>query len=200
MLGVPALVLQGTRGLDFRLRGDNWALFRYLQAFRAVARVHPKSPALPIWYVPDTPGSEAAAEKLVFDHIEAIFAGNKMLIQQHRAAVSAQMDDVLQNPELTPPFVASIEVQPKTVTVHVGAKPDKKSWHEKGSGQMDPYVGLILAAKYIYCFNAAGRKTKSLILSFTHLPKGFWWFSNPATTALYKRLPIEFADKVRFLG
>ena len=43
--GVPSLVLQGTRGLDFRLRGDRWALHRYLSTFEAIARLHPSAPA-----------------------------------------------------------------------------------------------------------------------------------------------------------
>ncbi len=50
-LGVPSLVLQGTRGLNLQLRGDRWALYRYLQAFEAMARIYPQhSPHQPLFY------------------------------------------------------------------------------------------------------------------------------------------------------
>jgi hypothetical protein len=65
---------------------------------------------------------------------------------------------------------------------------------------MDPYVGLIAAAKYIYCYNEKGQQVKDLVVEFTYLPKDFWFFRDRKTTALYKRLPFEFADQVRFLG
>jgi hypothetical protein len=66
---------------------------------------------------------------------------------------------------------------------------------------MDPYVGMILAAKYMHCYDRAGRKTRNLRVDFTHLPPGFWFFKDgDQATALYKRLPVEFPDKVRFLG
>ncbi len=66
---------------------------------------------------------------------------------------------------------------------------------------MDPYVGMILAAKMIYCYDNDGIQTRPLVVEFTYLPPNFWFFKDAANaTALYKRLPYEFADEVRFLG
>jgi hypothetical protein len=65
---------------------------------------------------------------------------------------------------------------------------------------MDPYVGLIAAAKYRYCYDRAGYKVKKLIVEFTYLPEGFWFFENPETTALYKTVPLQLPDEVRWLG
>src|SRR5207253_648504 len=87
------------------------------------------------------------------------------------------------------------------VVVRIGANPNVKSWREKGSGQMDPYVGMILAAKYMYCYDGHGTQIRNLRVDFTKLPPGFWFFKDGArATALYKRLPFEFANEVRFLG
>ena len=95
----------------------------------------------------------------------------------------------------------SISYSGPEVIVKIGAKPEKKSWREKGSGQMDPYVGMIIAAKYIYCFDEQGKQTKPLVVELTYLPKDFFFFQNlDKTTSLYKKLPFEFADEVRFLG
>ncbi len=200
-LGVPSVILQGTRGLDLRLRGDRWGLYRYLQAFEAVARVHPERPSLTVWYEPNA-ASERDAQDEVMEYVSAVIAGNspraEAIVRERVAAVRDVMrhgvgGDVARD-------IQSISHRGDEVIVRVGARPDKKSWREKGSGQMDPYLGMILAAKYIYCYDAKGKKTKDLVLEFTYLPEGFWFFANPDTTALYKRLPLEFADEVRFLG
>lgn len=197
-LGVPAAVLQGTRGLDFRLRGDRWGLFRYLQAFAAIAQVHPLSPALPFWYDPTT-AAERQAQDDAFRFVNAALVADLSEIERQRTTVMARVRAITGGREI-PPDLPSIVYSGRDVIVRIGAKPEKKSWREKGSGQMDPYLGLILAAKYIYCYDGNGQKVKDLVLEFTYLPQGFWFFSNPETTALYKRLPLEFADRVRFLG
>lgn len=201
-LGVPAVMLQGTTGIDLSKRGDRWALYRYLQAFEAVTRVHPRCPVVTVWYLPDA-DDEARAEKEVFAYIHAVLAGDRDTVKAiQSASVEALQREVANGVEgdIAPDLPCIVHSSTTTVTVKVGANPDRKSWREKGSGQMDPYVGLILAAKYIYCYDGAGNKTRDLTLEFTYLPKGFWFFANPETTALYKRLPLEFADKVAFLG
>lgn len=200
LLGVPSIILQGTRGLEFRLRGDRWGLFRYLQAFEAATRVHPATPPLPYWYLPDAP-AEAAAEDLAFAHVQSLIAGDQGKLAADRAVSLAKIRKVLDDTDEPARDIPSIvHAGAAEVVVKVGAQPHRKSWREKGSGQMDPYLGLILAAKYIYCYDESGRKTRDLVVEFTYLPPDFWWFQNPTTTALYKRLPIEFADEVRFLG
>jgi hypothetical protein len=201
MLGVPAYMLQGTRGLDFRLRGDRWGFARYLQAFQSTFRIHPGSPVLPIWYE-SAPAPQEAAERDLFDHLIAIVAGDQAGLAALRSGIVGRVNRALG--DLTgdeiPPDIRSIQHRGNEVVVRIGARPERKSWREKGSGQMDPYLGLILAAKYIYCYDNVGRRTKDLVVDFAYLPPGFWWFKDPATTALYKRLPFEFADRVRFLG
>jgi hypothetical protein len=198
-LGVPGLILQGTRGLEFRLRGDRWALFRYLQAFEALARVHGESSTLPFWYLAD---QEEEQEAYAFSYLNSLLVSDARAVEQSRAFALDRVRRVLHSGVEGdfPRDIPCIDHRGDEVVVKVGANPERKSWREKGSGQMDTYVGLILAAKYIYCYDANGDKIKPLVLEFTKLPPGFWFFSDPESTALYKRLPIEFADEVRFLG
>lgn len=200
-LGVPSLILQGTRGLEFRLRGDRWALYRYLQAMEAIARVHPESPTLAFWYGP-ADEAEFDAERAAFQYVNSVINGSaddadlitrKMTAEVRSVLASGVEGDIARD-------LPCIDYTGEEVIVRVGARPDRKSWKEKGSGQMDPYVGLILAAKYIHCYDSSGKKIKDLVLEFTYLPPDFWFFADADTTALYKRLPIEFADQVRFLG
>ena len=194
-------MLQGTGGLDFSLRGDRWALYRYMQAFEAIARVHPGAPALPFWYLHD-PTDERRAQDEMIAYVRAIVEGAAGQVTGVQEAVIARVREVMRDGVEgdIARDIASIDHRGDDVIVRIGAKPERKSWREKGSGQMDPYVGLILAAKYIYCYDESGKKVKDLILQFTYLPPDFWFFSNPDSTALYKTLPILFADEVRFLG
>jgi hypothetical protein len=201
MLGVPSLVLQGTVGLEFRLRGDRWALYRYLQAFSAIARIYSTAPCLPLWYLPSEP-DEREQEVILANHVQALVDGDTQKIAADRTGILAKVERVLSEgvDGEVPPDLPSIDYAGAEVVVHIGAQPDKVSWRKKGSGQMDPYVGLIAAAKYIYCYNEKGQQVKDLVVEFTYLPKDFWFFRDRKTTALYKRLPFEFADQVRFLG
>jgi hypothetical protein len=201
-LGVPAIMLQGTRGIDLTKRGDRWGLYRYLQAFEAIARVHPDCPVVVLWFLP-TAAEESRATKEAFAYIEALMAGDEETVSkiQHDSVCELRRVKKLGvEGDIARDLPCIQHSDASEVTVKVGAKPDKKSWREKGSGQMDPYLGLILAAKYIYCYDEAGKKNKDLNLEFTFLPPGFWFFADPTTTSLYKRLPIEFADKTSFLG
>lgn len=201
-LGVPSLVLQGTRGLDFTKRGDRWAMYRYLQAFDGIAKRHPKVPSLPVWYRPNAK-SEREAQEIVTEHIVALLTGDLEKVSADRKRIVSTIRATLQKgfEGDIARDIPSIDHVGNEVIVKVGVNPDKKSWAEKGSGQMDPYVGLILAAKYIYCFDETGQKIKPLVVEFTNLRSDFWWFADlSTTTSLYKRLPIEFADEVRWRG
>lgn len=200
-LAVPSVMLQGTRGLDFNMRGDRWGWYRYLQGVEAIARVHRESPTALFWYVEEATSIQAAEESAIA-YVEAVVAGRRAAVDKlcwdSIALIRSELSNGVRG-DVAPP-IPSIEVQRDAVIVKVGARPEAKSWREKGSGQMDPYLGLILAAKYIYCYDPHGEKCRQLILRFVHLPPGFWFFADAETTALYKRLPIEFADEVEFLG
>ncbi len=202
MLGIPSIVLQGTRGLDFSLRGDRWALYRYLQVFNAISHIYPDSPSLPIWYEPN-PKEELQAQNSMLEYINAILSENNEMVKKYRSQTLSKIRSFLKDgvDGDIPPDIPSLEHRGPEVIVHIGAKPNRNSWHTKGSGQMDPYVGLIAAAKYIYCYDKSGKQVKPLIIEFTYLPLDFWFFKDGANAkALYKRLPFEFADEVRFLG
>lgn len=201
MLGIPSVVLQGTRGLDFRLRGDRWGLQRYLRAYEGMARLYKEFAPLPLYYPPDG-AAELAAETDMIRYIDAVLAGNTDSARRMRERTLKSLAETLAvTGDEVPPQINSISVRKAEVAVRIGARPDVKSWREKGSGQMDPYVGMILAAKLIYCYNEEGIQTKPLIVEFAYLPPGFWFFKDAEkATALYKRLPYEFAHEVRFLG
>jgi hypothetical protein len=202
-LGVSSAVLQSTRGLDLSKRGDVWGLHRYLAAFQAMTGVHPMAPTLPLWYVP-----EAGNESRVVDHLVAYvklliagdFPGAKTVVDKQHAKIDALLAAGVQGERVGD--VPSIDYTSESdVVVRIGAKPDVQSWRTKGSGQMDAYVGMILAVKYLHCYDQHGEQVRRLRVDFTKLPPGFWFFQDGAkATALYKRLPFEFADEVRFLG
>lgn len=204
MLGVPALALQGTRGLDFSKRGDCWGLHRYMRAFAAISRTIPTTPVLPFFYVPTDPNNdEAIAETAAFKYIDCLVRDDKPNAERLKNTLLATIIDIEEN-GYQGQFardIQSIEVNDLQVIVNIGAQPDKKSWKEKGSGQMDPYIGMIAAAKYIYCFDKAGNQIKEMVVRFKFLPEDFWWFRNwEESKSLYKTLAFEIADKVEFLG
>lgn len=201
-LGVPSVSLQGTRGLDFAMRGDRWALYRFLQAFEGMGRLFTVCPPLPFYYLA-TGSDELEAEGEALGHLLAIINGDHTRVAASQAATLADIRGIMADgvDGDIPPDIPSIDHAGPEVIVKIGARPHVKSWRAKGSGQMDPYVGMIAAAKYIYCFDAAGSQVKPLVVEFTFLPEGFWFFKDAENaTALYKRLPYEFADEVRFLG
>jgi hypothetical protein len=201
-IGVPAVILQGTRGLDFEKRGDQWALHRYWAAFSAMHMLYPNTSPLPITYLPNADDEIRAVSQMV-RFIEAVVADDHAAASAIRSAIIEDLrahlaDGVHGEP---PPALPCIVVAEGTVTVKIGAKPDKKSWVEKGSGQMDPYLGLIAAAKYIYCYDDNGMKIRDLTVEFTYIPEGFAFFKDGKdATALYKRLAYELSDRVVFLG
>lgn len=203
-LGVPAMVIQGTRGLDFSLRGDCWGLHRYMRAYAAISRLYPTTAVLPFYYTPgDDTKSEDLAEKHAMAYLDALASHNKSKSTSIRALAIKDVYDIDTHGFRghIAPDIQSIEVTATKVIVHIGAKPEKKSWKEKGSGQMDPYIGMIAAAKFIYCFDHTGKKIKEMVVQFTHVPPDFWWFKNWKTsTSLYKTLAFEIADRVEFLG
>jgi hypothetical protein len=201
MRGVPAIAIQGTRGLDFRLRGDRWGMHRFMRAYAAASNKYPEVGVLPFIYVPGE--DEARAETDAFAYINALVSGNTALAAQLRSAKIFEIDQIALHGYLgqVAPDIQSIHVGPREVTVRIGALPDKKSWREKGSGQMDPYIGMIAAAKFIYCFDASGAQVKNLVVSFKFLPPDFFWFRNWETSkSLYKTLAFEIGDRVEFLG
>lgn len=203
IMGTPAIVLQGTRGLDFRMRGDCWAMHRYMRAFAAISRRYPNSAALPFMYIPSEKDSEPSAECQAFAYIKALVAQDREGIVSIRERIRNAVEEIERSGFLgqVAPHIPSIVVNQTEVFVNVGARPEKKSWREKGSGQMDPYIGLIAAAKYIYCFDDAGAQVRQMIVRFTHLPSDFWWFRGwRESRSLYKTLAFEIADEVQFCG
>lgn len=201
-LGVRSLVLQGTRGLDFSKRGDCWGFYRYLQAFDAISKVHNENPSLPIWYLPDDQ-SQLEAEAKVNRMIFSIITGQEEVFTQESERIIDEISNIMVNGfhGYVPPAIPSMVNEEDIAVVKIGAKPEKKSWREKGSGQMDPYIGMIAAAKYIFCFDDNGLQTKPLRVEFTYLPEGFHFFKNWETSnSLYKTLAFEIADEVVFLG
>jgi hypothetical protein len=203
ILGIPAIALQGTRGLDFSKQGDCWGLHRYMRAFAAICEQYPASGVLPFFYVPDTTGDEERAEREAFDYLSSIVGGDQVRAEAIRQRTYAEVFDIASNGYLgyAAPAIPSIEVSATTVIVNVGAKPEKKSWEEKGSGQMDPYIGMIAAAKYMYCFDHHGNQVKEMVVRFNFLPPDFWWFKGwEKSRSLYKTLAFQIADRVEFLG
>lgn len=202
--GVPAMAIQGTRGLDFRLQGDCWGMHRHMRAYAAIFRLHPHTGVLPFYYISsDLVKSEAQAERDALLYLDALVRGDTYSAGQIRAKVLAEVNDIDDNGfrGFVAPDIPSIEVTNSQVIVHIGAKPEKKSWREKGSGQMDPYIGMIAAAKYIYCFDVNGAQVKEMVVKFTHVPPDFWWFRDwQQSRSLYKTLAFEIADRVEFLG
>lgn len=201
MCGVPAIALQGTRGLDFSKRGDCWGMHRYMRAYAAASKTYRDLGVLPFIYLPGE--DERRAERDALRYVQALIERDNDAANLIRTTKIDEIVGISEKGYLghIARDIPSIEVTATAVTVHIGARPDKKSWREKGSGQMDPYIGMIAAAKYIYCFDAAGQQCKPLIVSFTFLPPDFYWFRDwRSSKSLYKTLAFEIGDQVRFCG
>ena len=195
MCGVPAIAIQGTRGLDFRLRGDCWGMHRYMRAYAAASKIYPALGVLPFTYLPGS--DEARAEFDTFEYIKALITNDHVKANRLRAVKMEEIEDIshLGYHGHIAPDIQSIEVGSNCVTVKIGARPEKKSWREKGSGQMDPYIGMIAAAKYIYCYDSTGKQSKELVVSFKFIPPDFFWFKDWKTSkSLYKTLAFEIGD------
>ncbi|MFH5047040.1 hypothetical protein V8954_07990 [Klebsiella michiganensis] len=199
-LGVHAIILQGTQGLDLNKRGDNWAIYRYMLPYQKANKIYPTLIA-PVLYLPNDE-DQCRAEMEVANLLATIFYAPN-LISDKKLSIGKNLDDIVLhgfNGNIAPP-INSIRVSDKEVVVKIGARPERASWRSKGSGQMDPYIGMIAAAKYAYCFDHAGNKTRDLVVEFTFLPDGFFYFTDwESSTSLYKRLAFEIADKVVFCG
>ncbi|EPR9417417.1 hypothetical protein ACU9ZA_004831 [Klebsiella pneumoniae] len=199
-LGVHAIILQGKQGLDLNKRGDNWAIYRYMLPYQKANKIYPTLIA-PVLYLPNDE-DQCRAEMEVANLLATIFYAPN-LISDKKLSIGKNLDDIVLhgfNGNIAPP-INSIRVSDKEVVVKIGARPERASWRSKGSGQMDPYIGMIAAAKYAYCFDHAGNKTRDLVVEFTFLPDGFFYFTDwESSTSLYKRLAFEIADKVVFCG
>lgn len=93
--------------------------------------------------------------------------------------------------------IKCFDVSDDAVTIQIKANPDKKSWRDKGTGQMDPYVGLIYAAALLHGYDANGRKVRDIVTNFQNLPPGFWWLQD-TNGSLYRVLPQLFSDEWTF--
>ncbi|MNG68862.1 hypothetical protein D3C73_248390 [compost metagenome] len=199
-LGVHAIILQGTQGLDLKKRGDNWAIYRYMLPYQKANKIYPTLIA-PILYLPND-NDQYKAEMEVADLLATIFYSPE-LISNKKSIIGSNLDSIVQsgfNGNIAPP-INSIRVLENKVIIKIGAKPERASWRTKGSGQMDPYIGMIAAAKYAYCFDHSGQKIRELVVEFTYLPADFFYFTDwESSTSLYKRLAFEIADKVVFCG
>jgi hypothetical protein len=132
--GVPAVAIQGTRGLNFRLRGDCWGMHRYMRAYAAASRTYSSVGVLPFTYLAGA--DEARAETDAFEYIKALISSDTKTANRLRNAKILEIEDISLNGYHghIAPDIQSIAVEAKTVTVKIGAKPEKKSWREKGSG------------------------------------------------------------------
>jgi hypothetical protein len=93
--------------------------------------------------------------------------------------------------------VKCFEVDKSKVKINMNVNPDKKSWRDKGTGQMDPYVGLIYAAALLHAYDENGNKVRDVVANFRRLPPSFWWLL-PKNGSLYRVLPSLFCDDWEF--
>lgn len=203
-LGVPSIVLQGTQGIDLSRRGDRWALYRYLKVFQSMASRHPSVPPLPFYYLPEVE-DEKRVQNQALTYLSSIINNDDKQVSLIQKNVITQVTKILKNgiidEEVLVPSIPSIQNDTDKVTVKIGANPDKPSWRTKGSGQMDPYLGMIVAAKYDFCYDENGKQIKPLIVEFTKIPEDFFFFKDrEKSKSLYKRLAFELADQVIFCG
>jgi hypothetical protein len=73
----------------------------------------------------------------------------------------------------------------------------KCMWLSKGTGGLDPYPGVLLANKILFCTDEDGRSVRRLVAEFAKIPRSFWWWDATATR-LNNRLIEEIADEVRY--
>ena len=86
------------------------------------------------------------------------------------------------------------------VTVVVGAKPNAKTWHSKGTGSMDPYPGLVKMAELLSCYDSdCNRIRASVETHFRYLPRDFWWFVK-YPNELYYKIIKEISNNVTYAG
>ncbi len=197
MLGIPSIIFQGTRNLNLSQRGMRWAMKRYLNALLVINDIY-KTWCIALLYHNDQ--EELSKEKRLIGICNEVVMGSGALIPQEIQQVIQTMRNFA-HAELgsaTPP-ITCIQVGSNEVRVMIGVRPDRPSWTTKGSGQMDTYLGLICAAKLLYCYDANGKQVKELNVVFKYLPNGFWWFRDK-NKSLYNTVPKEIADNLIFNG
>lgn len=90
--------------------------------------------------------------------------------------------------------IRCFDVNEENVTINIKANPNVKSWRDKGTGNMDPYPGLIYAAALLHAYDGDGNKIRNVIANFERLPRGFWWLQE-TNGSLYRILPSLFCDE-----
>lgn len=73
---------------------------------------------------------------------------------------------------------------------------DAKSFENKGSGNWDPYPGLVKMIDILFCMNERGEKKRKLITYLRNIPKDFWWFEE--RSSIYYDLIELFSDEIYF--
>ncbi len=186
VLGIPAVTLQGI-GPKLTGPGKFYALHRFMAAHIELTR-QGKAPSVVLLY--DDEASLKRQLKRLMAITRAALDGNAKALGAELSSVQEEMKAFLMLADDVPELPC-ITVSDEEVRINIGVRPDRNSWHKKGSGQMDTYVGLIYAAGVLFGTKPGGGK-RSVVAHFKHLPNDFWWFK-PSNHSLYSTLPQKFA-------
>ncbi len=192
-LGVPSVIFQGI-GPKLTGKSRTWALHRFLSAYLKVNLVG-SAPCLTVFYEGE---KEAAAREDELIRLAGFaVSGDGQKFGRLSDRFLAKMKTIHSEIQGPVPPIRCIDVTDDEVRVLIGVRPERKSWAQKGSGQMDTYVGLIFAARLLFALQDNGEKTKEVVAFFKNLPPDFWWFAD-SNHSLYNTLPKEFADRYEY--
>jgi hypothetical protein len=183
----------------------------FLKALVNASRIF-KTPAVSYLYDDSQRGqSENALSRLTCQLVDSISFGDAGSLKDFRKTLGEKLrenekmaDDLYDESELLDSS-KWLSVSSNRVEVIIGARPDRKGWKTKGTGNLDPYPGLVLLADLLLCRTGPRKSDRSrkLVVVFKHLPKNFWWFKK-FPTELYLELLIDpakrIADDVVFKG
>jgi len=187
-LGVPNVIFQRVDSYESDDPWINW----FCEIFRKATKIHGTS-SLAIPYVESDREKKAKQLAGLCNYFATGYEEETLCeVQEEMEKYTTEYDEetLLKGKSGDP---RSFVDKSDHVTCTIGVKPDGSGWDTKGTGNLDPYPGLVKMIEILCCYEGK-RKKRKLVTHFSNLPEDFPWFRE--RSSLYLDLIEEFSDEI----